>query len=63
MGEKLAQKRTYVRLNFTQDEEEKIISFVKLHPELYDPKNENFKNKAHKDKLWNDLGKTFDKAG
>lgn len=56
-------KRAYNKLDFTQDEEEKIISFVKINPELYDPKNSNFKNKIHKEKLWNDLAITMDKTG
>lgn len=61
MGDKANdKKRNYSRMHFTQDDEEKIITFVKQNPELYDPKNSNFKNKAHKDILWSDLGKTLD---
>lgn len=54
------QKRTYARLQFTKDEEENIITFVKEHPEIFDPKHENFKNKSHKDKLWNDFGEALE---
>lgn len=53
-------KRAYTKLQFTPDEEEKIISFVKMNPELYDPKNANYKNRSHRDKLWNELGETLD---
>lgn len=61
MGDKAdGKKRNYSKLHFTHDDEEKIITFVKQYPELYDPKNSNFKNKAHKDILWSDLGKTLD---
>lgn len=54
------QKRAYTKLSFSPDDEEKIITFVKENPELYDLKNANFKNKNHKDKLWNDFAKTLD---
>lgn len=58
MGQK-SQKRVYSKLSFSLEDEEKIINFVKEHAELYDPKNGQFKNKGHKDKLWNDLAITF----
>lgn len=59
MTEKNSEKRAYSKLQFTPDEEEKIISFVKNNPELYDPKNPNYKIKAHRDKLWSELGNTL----
>lgn len=52
-------RRVYAKLPFTHDDEEKKISFVKLNPELYNPKHDIYKNKEHKDRLWNDLGKTL----
>lgn len=55
-----SKKRAYSKLQFTRDEEEQIITFVKQNSELYDPKNVKFKDKAHKDKLWNDLAGLFD---
>lgn len=60
MDEKVNLKRAFTKLAFTSDEEEKIISFVKNNPELYDPKNANYKNRSHRDKLWNELGETLD---
>lgn len=56
-------KRNYNRLDFSKDQEEKIISFVKQHPELYNPKHSEYKNKIRRDQLWNDLAKTMDKIG
>ena len=52
-------KRTYTKLSFSQEDEEKIINFVKTNAELYDPKNGNFKNKSHKDKLWCEFAKSL----
>lgn len=57
--DKTSKKRVYSKLQFAREEEEKIITFVKLNPELYDPKNSKFKDKAHKEKLWNDLAVSF----
>lgn len=54
------QKRVYTKLSFSLEEEEKIINFVKEHAELYDPKNKEFKNKGHKEKLWNDFAVTLE---
>lgn len=59
MTVKVDKKQAYSKLPFTPDDEEKIISFVKENPELYDPKHLKFKDKSHKDKLWNDLGESF----
>ena len=36
----------------TGSDEEAIVDFVKDHKELYDKKNEHFKNKARKGYLW-----------
>lgn len=58
-GKDINQKRAYTKLSFSQEDEEKIINFVKNNAELYDPKNINFKNKSHKDKLWSDFAKTL----
>lgn len=55
-----SQKRVYTKLAFSLEDEEKIINFVKENAELYDPKNGEFKNKSHKDKLWNDFAKTLE---
>lgn len=55
MTDKSKEKRVYSKMAFTHDDEEKIISFVKLNPELYNPKHANYKNKEHKDRLWNNF--------
>lgn len=62
MTDKSKERRVYAKLVFTHDDEEKIISFVKLNPELYNPKHANYKNKEHKDRLWNDLAKSLENS-
>lgn len=56
-------KRPYVKISLSLDEEERMISFVKQHPEIYDPKNADYKNKAHKDMIWSDFAKTLNNDG
>lgn len=55
-------KRTYTRLEFTLEEEEKLIDFVKSNSALYNPKDSNYKNKMYRDRQWekiaDDIGKT-----
>lgn len=63
INQNVSAKRVYTRLEFTREEEEQIISFVKLHPELYNLKHSDYKNKIKKDQLWNDLGITMNKKG
>lgn len=58
--EQKGQKRVYTKLSFSTEDEENIINFVKEHAELYDPKNKDFKNKGHKDKLWSDFANTLE---
>lgn len=56
-------KRVYTRLDFTLDQEERVIDFVKLNPPLYDPKDAMYKNKMYRDRLWADLGSSLNKTG
>lgn len=58
--EQKGQKRVYTKLPFSSEDEEKIINFVRENAELYDPKNGEFKNKGHKDKLWSDFANTLE---
>lgn len=59
----MTEKRNYKKLDFTKDEESKIIDFVKQNPLLFDPRHVDYKNKIMKDKLWNDIAKTMEKTG
>lgn len=56
-------KRTYQRLEFSDETENEIIDFVKQHQELYNPKDKNYKNKIHRDGLWNEIGEKIGKTG
>lgn len=56
-------KRTSNRLDFTLDQEEELIDFVKLNPALYNPKNAHYKNKMYKDRQWLELGTKINKTG
>lgn len=60
---RMASKRSYTRLEFTKEEEEQIIDFVKQNPLLYDPRNPNYKNRTSRDKLWNDIATSLNKSG
>lgn len=56
-------KRSYTRLEFSAQDQETIINFVKEHRILYDPKHEDYKNKFKRDQLWNKLGTSIEKTG
>lgn len=56
-------KRTYTRLDFTLEDEEQLIDFVKSNPALYDPKSPHFKNKMYRDRLWLEFGNKIQKSG
>lgn len=58
-----ATKRTYKKLDFSFEEEEQLIEFVKDNPALYDPKDIQYKNKNYRDRLYNDFGATIEKSG
>lgn len=58
-----ANKRTYTRLEFSPEQEEQLIEFVKANPALFDPKDSHFKNKKYRDRLWNQFGDEIDKKG
>lgn len=59
----MASKSSYTRLEFTKEEEEQIIDFVKQNPLLYDLRNPNYKNRTSRDKLWNDIATSLNKSG
>lgn len=56
-------KRTYTRLEFTSDQEERLIDFVKSNPPLYNPRDSLYKNKSYRDRLWDDIGQKLEKSG
>lgn len=58
-----ANKRSYTRLEFSLQQEEQLIEFVKVNPPLYNPKDPQFKNKTYRECLWNQIGEKFDKPG
>lgn len=59
----MADKRNYNKLEFSDDDEMEIIDFVKQHPLLFNPKDREYKNRAMRDKLWNELGEKLSKTG
>lgn len=58
-----ANKRAYTRLDFSLEQEEGIIEFVKSNPPLFNPKVPEYKNKMYRDRLWNQIGEKFGKSG
>lgn len=60
---KAGSKRSYTRLEFTIEQEEQLIEFVKENPALYDPKDTQYKNKNFRDRLWNEFGNKIEKSG
>lgn len=59
----MVEKRNYIKLDFTLEEEDQIIDFVKQHPLMYNPKEPGYKEREKKDRLWNDLGEKLNKPG
>lgn len=62
-NEPTTSKRTYTRLDFNVEQEEQLIDFVKGHPALFDPKNDQYKNRSYRDQLWIQFGSTINKSG
>lgn len=56
-------KRSYTRLEFTLEQEETLIDFVKSNAPLFNPKDAHYKNKMYRDRLWADVGDTLNKSG
>ncbi|XP_055308526.1 uncharacterized protein LOC129572566 [Sitodiplosis mosellana] len=56
-------RKTYTKLDFSLEEEEQLIDFVKSNPPLYNPRDERFKNKMFRDRLWAKFGETIKKTG
>lgn len=61
--ETLTTKRAYTRLDFSVEQEEQLIEYVKEHPALYNPKNSLYKNKTYRDRLLAEFGVQIDKTG
>lgn len=62
-GKVITAKRAYTRLEFTTDQEERLIDFVKSDPPMYNPKDALYKNKSYRDRLWDDIGQKLEKSG
>lgn len=58
-----ASKRTYTRLDFTLEQEEKLIEYVKSNAALYNPKDGQYKSRTYRDRLWEEFGQTIEKSG
>lgn len=56
-------KRSYNRLEFSLEQEEEIIEYVRANPPLYNPKEHLYKNKTYRDRMWNDFGAKIEKSG
>lgn len=57
------QKRAYHKLDFSLEEEESLIDFVKQNNVLYNPKHRDYKNKMFRDRIWEDIAATLKKTG
>lgn len=62
-SEKPASKRAYTRLEFTLEQEEQLIEYVRDNPVLYNIKDPQYKNKSFRDRLWEEFGTTISKSG
>lgn len=51
------------KVKFTDEEEEKIIDFVKSHEILYNAKHKNFRDSEAKNRLWQRLGTELNQNG
>lgn len=59
-----ANKRAYTRLDFSLEQEEKIIEFVKSNPPLFNIKVPEYKNKMYRDPhMWIQITEKFGKPG
>lgn len=56
-------KREYRRIQFSSEDEEALIEFVKTNQELYDPKHELYKNRDRKTQLWQKIASDLNKTG
>lgn len=53
-------KRNYSRLDFTPEQEEQLINYVKLNPAMFNPKDINYKNRGS---FFDRFGATINKSG
>lgn len=60
---KWTKRKPYTKLDFSLEEEEQLFDYVKSNSPLYDPQNENYKNKMFRDRLWDKFGETIEKSG
>lgn len=56
-------KRLYKRLDFSLEQEETLIDFVKSNAPLFNPKDAHYKNKMFRDRLWSEIGESLNKPG
>lgn len=62
-NEATTSKRAYTRLDFSLEQEERLIDLVKENPCLYDPKDALYKNRSYRDQQWIKIGQAIDKPG
>lgn len=62
-SEETKTKRNYTRLEFSLENEEQLIEFVKENPALFNPSHEHYKNKTYRNRLWEEFGATIEKSG
>lgn len=56
-------KRAYTRLDFSVEQEEQLIEFIKDNPILYNPKDPGYKNRTYRDRLLAEFGSGINKSG
>lgn len=56
-------KRVYNKIDFSLEDEEALIDFVKLNEPLINPQHDLYKNRIHRDRLWLDIGNELGKSG
>jgi len=56
-------KRIYTKIDFSLEDEEALIDFVKLNESLFNPQNDLYKNRNHRDRLWQEIAQQLGKTG
>lgn len=51
------------RVKFTEEDDDKIIGFVELHPALFDARDPKYRDSMLKSKLWLELAGQLNKDG
>lgn len=54
-------KNVYQRMSFNEEEEEKLIEFIKSLPCIYDVSSHQYKDRGLKNKSWDEIAKNMSK--